>query len=323
MFIRAGSAVQFEAPKSDLRVRYFHEDHLGSSSVIADSNGSLVEESTFFPFGAPRNQFRAQQTLEPYQFTQKERDAESSLHYFEARYLKAGLARFVSADHLFLNPDNLSSDAFLGLVNEPQKLNLYSYVLNNPVKVIDPTGFDPRPPTISTPLEGEGRTFTQRRDKSVEVTLKNNVKVIILPDKYDLPRDQDPQTEPLIVPSQGAIGPNTREITYKITIQTRYPRGYDPSGKSDYGRGTTDQDIKDKNTSVRFHEGQHGARALDYLESHPLPQLNPDNKPYSQDYTWRDAANEWKGAMENYNDAIGEYHKQNTDCVGHVPWFCK
>ncbi|MGH7635900.1 MAG: hypothetical protein ACRENC_19390, partial [Gemmatimonadaceae bacterium] len=50
--------------------------------------------------------------------------------------------------------------------------------------------------------------------------------------------------------------------TPSLTVQTHYPRSVNPDGKSAYGRGTTPDDVAAKNTSLRFHEGQHGAAAL-------------------------------------------------------------
>jgi len=191
------------------------------------------------------------------------------------------------------------------------------------MKHTDPTGFDPKPPAVSTPLVGAGRTFKVQGNGAVAVTLKNGVNVTILPDKFDLQPGEDPQTLPSIEPIQGQISSRTKKITYKITIQTRYPKGSDPSEKQAYGRGTTDQDVKAGNTSVRFHEGQHGASALDYVESHPLPQLNPMGKKYTQDWTWRDAADEWKTAFDTYGEGFQDFHVQSTDCVGHEPYFCK
>ena len=64
-------------------------------------------------------------------FTGKERDTESGLDYFGARYYGSSMGRFMSPDPsalAFANPAN------------PQSLNLYSYALNNPLRLIDPTG---------------------------------------------------------------------------------------------------------------------------------------------------------------------------------------
>jgi RHS repeat-associated protein len=63
-----------------------------------------------------------------YKFTGKERDTETGLDYFGARYNASTMGRFMS-------PDPVAGEAA-----SPQSLNLYSYVRNNPLKFIDPTG---------------------------------------------------------------------------------------------------------------------------------------------------------------------------------------
>lgn len=63
-------------------------------------------------------------------FTSKERDAETGLNFFGARYMSSAQGRFTSADPL------LSS----ATIYNPQTWNRYSYGLNNPLKYIDPTG---------------------------------------------------------------------------------------------------------------------------------------------------------------------------------------
>jgi RHS repeat-associated protein len=60
--------------------------------------GALVEETANYAFGRPRTSYKPGPVLpEPYGFTQKERDKESGLHYFEARYLTASVNRFASS----------------------------------------------------------------------------------------------------------------------------------------------------------------------------------------------------------------------------------
>jgi RHS repeat-associated protein len=65
--------------------------------------------------------------------TGKERDAETGLDYFGARYLSAAQGRFTSADPLYIELRRLA---------DPQQLNLYSYARNNPLRFIDPNGLD-------------------------------------------------------------------------------------------------------------------------------------------------------------------------------------
>lgn len=66
-------------------------------------------------------------------FTGQQRDQETGLDYFGARYYSSGTGRFTSADTL------------IGSIANPQTLNLYAYTLNNPLRYIDPTGHDPSP----------------------------------------------------------------------------------------------------------------------------------------------------------------------------------
>ncbi|HMZ97187.1 MAG: FG-GAP-like repeat-containing protein [Nitrospira sp.] len=111
-------------------IYYYHTDHLGSSSVITDSAGAKAQAVTYFPYGATRtNNSTATPAIDvPYKYTGKELDSSTNLYYYEARYYDPTLGRFLSADTLVPNP------------LDPQSLNRYSYVHNNPFKYTDPTG---------------------------------------------------------------------------------------------------------------------------------------------------------------------------------------
>ena len=63
----------------------------------------------------------------------KERDVETGLDYFLARYFSAPQGRFMRPDPILIHPDRLA---------EPQRLNLYVYARNNPLKYVDPNGLD-------------------------------------------------------------------------------------------------------------------------------------------------------------------------------------
>src|SRR5882724_378481 len=65
--------------------------------------------------------------------TLKERDNETGLDYFGARYYGNAQGRFTSYDPVFVTA--------LRLI-DPQRLNLYSYARNNPLKFVDPDGND-------------------------------------------------------------------------------------------------------------------------------------------------------------------------------------
>jgi RHS repeat-associated protein len=139
-YIKGPVTTDLQIPDPALRIRYYHQDHLGSSGAITDASGALVEETAYFAFGVPRNQYRPRLLDEPYRFTQKERDQESGLHYFEARYLVGALGRFVAADPKYANPESLSQGDFKAFLSNPQQGNLYAYAGNNPVTFLDPTG---------------------------------------------------------------------------------------------------------------------------------------------------------------------------------------
>src|SRR5258705_3262291 len=66
-------------------------------------------------------------------FTQKERDTESGLDYFGARYYSSAQDRFTSTD-----PNPVTKENFVN----PQRWNLYIYVNNNPLAAVDPNGGD-------------------------------------------------------------------------------------------------------------------------------------------------------------------------------------
>jgi RHS repeat-associated protein len=100
---------------------------------MTDATGQLVSESTFYPFGHPRNEHEPRNVKEAYGFTQKERDGESGLNYFEARY-------YLSGNATFLSPDPYKCVAFGSSVRFPQQLNLYSYCRRRPLVFIDPKG---------------------------------------------------------------------------------------------------------------------------------------------------------------------------------------
>ncbi len=137
LWTRDGTPGALAAPAATLSIRYYHQDHLGSSSVVTDQSGALVEETANYAFGHPRTSYKPGPVLpEPYGFTQKERDKESGLHNFEARFAKACVGRMIRVDPL---ASAIPSD----WPATPQKLNLLSFCLNNPVRFLEQNGCDP------------------------------------------------------------------------------------------------------------------------------------------------------------------------------------
>jgi RHS repeat-associated protein len=113
-------------------VSYNFADHLGTSRIVTNASGAVppLDDSDFYPFGKERPVLASSGNT--YKFTGKERDPESGLDNFDVRYFGSTLARFMRPD-----PDNAGAS-----VENPQSWNAYSYVLNNPLRYIDPFGLD-------------------------------------------------------------------------------------------------------------------------------------------------------------------------------------
>jgi RHS repeat-associated protein len=103
-------------------------DHLGSTSASFLTNGTLVNPVDYTPFGQLFSGF----TSDPYRYTGLEHDSETAQEHADAR-------QYSSTNGRWLSPDPYDGSMDLG---NPQSLNRYSYVLNNPLIYIDPTGLD-------------------------------------------------------------------------------------------------------------------------------------------------------------------------------------
>jgi RHS repeat-associated protein len=119
---------------SSSSIDYYFSDELGTSRVVANASGTILDDSDFYPYGGERP-VTGPSSGNHYKFTGKERDSESGLDDFGARYYSSQYGRFSSVDLIWVKSDRLL---------DPQRLNLYSYTRNNPVSLTDPTGMDVR-----------------------------------------------------------------------------------------------------------------------------------------------------------------------------------
>lgn len=99
---------------------YFVRDHLGSTRALTDSSGTVVETRGYDSFGGG-----AGSQLTRYGFTGRERDPDTGLYFYRARWYDPATGRFLSEDPI----DFKGGD-----------INLYAYVSNNPTRFIDPAG---------------------------------------------------------------------------------------------------------------------------------------------------------------------------------------
>lgn len=114
-------------------VHYYFSNHLGSASVITDAIGNIVDQTDYYPYGGVA--YSSGGDPNHYKFTGKERDTESGLDEFGARYYASPLGRFMTPDWAEKPIDVPYAD-----FGNPQSLNLYSYVKNNPTTTRDPDG---------------------------------------------------------------------------------------------------------------------------------------------------------------------------------------
>jgi RHS repeat-associated protein len=110
-------------------------DPLGTKRIQANAYGAVDETCFSLPYGDGLNCIGDDAT--EHHFTGKERDTESGNDYFGARYYASNMGRFMSPDW----SPTPAAIPFADLSN-PQTLNLYSYVNNNPLTKLDPNGHD-------------------------------------------------------------------------------------------------------------------------------------------------------------------------------------
>ncbi len=176
MFLRVNFADQLEVPDPELRIRYYHHDHLSSSTVISDAAGKLIEQSNYYPFGSLRNDSQAGVIKEDYQFTQKEQDKETGLHYFEARFAASILGRFLIADRLFSDVADLNTNQYNNFLENPQKSHLYALADNNPIRYVDRSGND----TVQVNLGANGRVGPIQGNASLSLACDDQGECAIL-----------------------------------------------------------------------------------------------------------------------------------------------
>src|SRR6185312_15079743 len=153
-------------------VAYYFSDHLKAASVITDSAGNIKSESDYYPWGGEL-QF-VNNDSNHYKFTGKERDTESQLDYFGARYYSNGLGRFIT-------PDWAAKPAAVpyAVLGDPQSLNLYSYVRNIPTTNVDADGhfsdyYDDKGKKIGTDGVNNGKNYVVFNKDDVKSVQKGN-----------------------------------------------------------------------------------------------------------------------------------------------------
>ncbi len=113
------------------QVSYLTTDNLGSTRIITNQNGEVINRRDFKPFGEEiaRSQY-GQDNIDD-KFATYKRDEETGLDFAQARMFGNSFGRFTNPDVVIVNLERIQS---------PHLLNLYVYSKNNPLRFIDPNG---------------------------------------------------------------------------------------------------------------------------------------------------------------------------------------
>jgi RHS repeat-associated protein len=126
-------------------IRYQIGNHLGSATIELDDQAQIISYEEYTPYGSTAYQaVRSQtETRKRYRYTGKERDEESGLHYYGARYYAPWLAKWSSCD-----PAGVKGGT-----------QAYEYAFNNPPKYRDSDGKFPVPYEMAEAWEKNGTSL--------------------------------------------------------------------------------------------------------------------------------------------------------------------
>jgi RHS repeat-associated protein len=116
-------------------LHFYFNDPLGTRRVQTDYAGVIEQTCQSLPYGDGLSCTGSAQYPTEHHFTGKERDAESGNDYFDARYYTSTMGRWMSPDW-----SATEEPVPYAKMDNPQSLNLYAYLNNNPLLTFDPDG---------------------------------------------------------------------------------------------------------------------------------------------------------------------------------------
>jgi RHS repeat-associated protein len=139
---------------SQPRFHYQVTNHLGTAVLDLDATGGVIGYEEYFPFGGTAflagDRLREVERRE-YRYCGKERDDATGLYYFEYRYYAPWIGHWLSPDP----------------IGPQDTLNLYAYVLNNPINLVDPEGLQATAPSggrlVTLELTPQEQAFLDER----------------------------------------------------------------------------------------------------------------------------------------------------------------
>ena len=136
-------------------VRYQYDNHLGSACLELDASAAIISYEEYHPFGTTSyrsGRSAAEVSLKRYKYVSKERDEESGLYYYGARYYAAWLCRFVSVDPLQFKYPHYTP---------------YQYAGNKPISFFDIDGLE------EANNESKTNFFIKKDDTQAKTDIEN------------------------------------------------------------------------------------------------------------------------------------------------------
>ena len=129
-YIYSGNRLVAEFRPQESKYYFYMPDQIESVRMVTNDTGEVSFSVTYDPYGGTQKAWVSTYTP-ALQFGGKERDSESGMNYFGARYFVKRHRRFLSVDPVVNKDEALAN---------PQIWNLYAYCRNNPLTYSDPDG---------------------------------------------------------------------------------------------------------------------------------------------------------------------------------------
>jgi RHS repeat-associated protein len=171
-------------------LHFYLDDPLGTRRVEATPTGLKEQVCSSLPFGDGQT---CSATPTEHLFTGKERDTESGNDYFGARYYASSMGRFISPDWAAK-----AMPVPYAIFGNPQSLNLYSYMRNNPLGGVDANGHCDWCQKFGNWARGDGFVTNMNLKSSVTTT-----------ETYNLPGSPSSTSN---APTTGTASPGTRIV---------------------------------------------------------------------------------------------------------------
>ena len=130
---------------------YIHADHLGSTNVVTNASGTVVQTLDYYPYGSPKINTGVAGPDSQRKYIGQYYDA-TGLSYMNARYYSPAQGQFISQDPVFWEI-GLTQDGRNALANR-QTVHAYAYSADNPITNKDPSGRITM--LVSRPIANEG-----------------------------------------------------------------------------------------------------------------------------------------------------------------------